>query len=359
MGQHLFLQSVHMPMDKQGLVNEQIRVPPKDTKLTLDRYDADKWKMIVVAGGDGSVSTIAQQIVDRPQWHGKPILVVPAGVQNSIALGLGVGTPNEAHDAFISQDIREISQWHVTPKDGATGEIVPDATIGRCGENYLQCFGAMSLGALSNVYRDSRRLQLWTTQMMSVPQLRRRFSYVAAYTALMSELTPRVRLEITLARKAATARDDDCDDDDAHSDATADQSGAQKAEAEEKVIVIEDQLKMCHASRVPMQHSKFCLTPRANYEDDLLEVTLARKEASRSRIMHLFFREAAERRVIVEDGVEVYRASKVRVTALESDLELVIDGEVYVCGQGMSCELARSSGHKIPFFVGLDGFCGA
>ncbi|MGB7037729.1 MAG: diacylglycerol kinase family protein, partial [Xanthobacteraceae bacterium] len=94
-----------------------------DAKIALrERYD-----LVVVAGGDGTVGRALCNLADRSI----PIAVMPFGSANNIARSLGVaGTPVELAEQLRTGRVQPFYLMNVAPSDGATQMLVEGLGVG-------------------------------------------------------------------------------------------------------------------------------------------------------------------------------------------------------------------------------------
>lgn len=96
-------------------------------------------RMFIVCGGDGTVSSMARQLVGIPSLLG----IIPTGTQNNIALSLGI--PASVSDAVALL---------------RTGRrLKVDAGVVTCGECSLPFFEVCSVGLVSALFPSSDGIQ--------------------------------------------------------------------------------------------------------------------------------------------------------------------------------------------------------
>ncbi|RNF07798.1 putative diacylglycerol kinase [Trypanosoma conorhini] len=257
-GPSVFASALQQYLDKAGIIHHDVRVPEKNI-LHAVKLHANTADAIVVCGGDGTLSSVVNVLAATR--HGPllkmPIVPVPCGLQNSIAVSLGVLSAERSVSAFVLGRLEPIPLW----------EVRVNGVLTRYMASYV------SIGAYAMCVRRLHDLDAVGENYVALPTVRNKYKLGAFYTAMRGEAVPFTAVLTTTA--AAT----------------------------KSHVEIGPSVKLFVAAQMPLQHARYSLTPAATFKHGTLDVTYASEAASRLRLWHLLSREAAEGVIINEDGV--------------------------------------------------------
>jgi diacylglycerol kinase family enzyme len=257
-----FNATLQYQLDREGVVYKVRYSPPDDLTAVLKSEWPEQYESVAIVGGDGTLNAYVNHAY-TPElykwWGDKPIVLIPTGMNNSVAQSLGISTPEATVSALRYGKIKRVPLW--------------EATLG--GMPVALIAGNLSVGFYADMVYDAHLLRLKIHESVALPMIKRRALFSSLYNTLYRFRT--IGCDVKL---FAT------DEPDA-----------------EPTQVIKGPLRTVVASQLPVQHSSYSLTPTANIDDGLLHVTVATKEASRLRMLHLVHREAPARGLLLEDGV--------------------------------------------------------
>ena len=104
--------SLQAILDFSGTVNNQLRVPDMDIRPYV-RHNG-YYDVVCVAGGDGTVASLVNQIAAEQLSTSTPIIVCPSGRYNSVAASLGIRGVEQVLSAFVRGTPKHLYVWKVS-----------------------------------------------------------------------------------------------------------------------------------------------------------------------------------------------------------------------------------------------------
>ena len=263
---------------------------------------------IVVIGGDGTLSSVAHEVLARPAWRDVPIAVLPAGFRNGLAASLGVLEPRATVRALLKGEPRATPTFRVA----ADGELV------------AHMLGALHFGTFADALVTAHRLLALSQESAFIAEPPQRQLLGILRHALLHPRRMPCALEY---EDAATGR----------------------------TVAVEGPLRLVALSHAPWEHYGYTLAPGAAL-DGRLHVTYATAAATRGRMFHLLRHEACEQRILAEDGVATAVARRATVTfrwgpATPPSLLAALRGDALdtLDADGGRVEMATLDGELCPF----------
>lgn len=344
----VFASALQRYLDCAGILHRDVLLPESDVHHALTAHLPSS-DCVIVCGGDGTISRVVNVLASafvndghgrgasapRPEVEAmlsKPIAIVPAGRQNSVAHSLGVSSAERSVSQFVMGRVDAVPIW----------EVRLDGKVLRYVCSYV------AIGTYACVVERFHWLDKVGDVFMALPSLgRHKFTAAALYsTVVRSEAVP---CGAALLRKGGR--------------------GSPDSAAPAVCQRYEGPLRMLLAAQMPLQHGGYSLTPRASHRQGRLTVTVATAEASRLRMWHLLRREAIEGEVLEEDGVAVHEAVEgLHITFREDGAAwdgvgrtlqdgnrpcalLMLDGEEVHVPPGSVVTVGRVEGCTIPFLI--------
>ncbi|AAZ11746.1 Diacylglycerol kinase catalytic domain containing protein, putative [Trypanosoma equiperdum] len=321
-GLSVFASALRQYLDNAGIVHHDVCVPEKDIICAMERH-AGGTDAIIVCGGDGTLSSVVNVLAATPNHPlaAAPIVLVPCGLQNSVAASLGIFSAERSVSAFVLGRVEQVPLWEVRINGALTRYVASYLAVG----TYAMCVKRLhELDAVGDNY-------------ISLPMVRGKYRLGAFYTAMRNE-TISCSATLTCCTRGGKGKKD-----------------APGALGRSHVL-IQSPMKMLLASQMPFQHRHYTLTPNATFKRGSMCVTHATHEATRMRLWHLLSREAIEGVVLNEDGV----GESVDVTGLEFTLHaaregaggrsgavMMLDGEAVQVFPGSTVSVQRSTCHAL------------
>ena len=302
-GRNIYASSLQRYFLDKGVVHHTIIVPHvRDFTEILMNSHMD-FDLVVCCGGDGTISSVVNVFsASRSISKTRPILIIPSGLQNSIASSFGISSADSSVTCFRTGRVSLAPVWSVTVGGQALRYVV----------------STISVGAYANSVRRMHEINRVLEERVALPMIREKFKAAVAFTTIMSEPAA---VDVRLRRK-----------DGATSQFTS-------------------PVKSLVLSQMSMQHSGYSLTPRANFTSELLCATVADNSASRLRMWHLLRKEAKMGGILCEDGVHEF-SDVVEVTLQTGDaVDLLLDGEFIKIPAGTVVAIEKVPDFKIPFLV--------
>lgn len=312
----VYASALRQYLDKAGIVHTDVHVPAASSIAAL-RDHLSTSDCVVVCGGDGTVSSVVNTmaITATPEQLRTPVLVVPCGMQNSIAHSLGINSAERSVSAFVTGRADAVPVWEVRVNDKLTRYIV----------------SYMAVGSYAEIVRRFHRLDEVGDEYVALPMMTNKFYTAAAYTTVRADTVPcRLRLR-----------------------------GADGAE--EKVF--EAPLRTLVLGQMPFQHNGFSLTPAASYKHRRLVATVATAAATRLRMWHLLRCEAVDGMLEEADGVSTHGQLTAATLEIlpsaaegggeqekEGEVCMMLDGELVMVPRGAVVTVEPTSLH-LPFMI--------
>lgn len=314
----LFAGTVGNLLNTSGIVHTDLTVP-QDPMLPVFAQQLPQCQLVVAAGGDGTVSSIlnllAEAALEDFRVSVRPILVVPSGRQNSIAVSLGISSAGRAVTALGSWQIADVPLWCVRLDGRTLRHVASYAAVGVYAEALAR------FHYLANI----------SEEFMAIPSVGDPFMAAVASAAVWRPPLLDCDVEYTL-RKAV--------------------SPSSVASEGERAVTVRGPIKGWIGAQMPMQRQGFSLTPYACYHNKGLSMLLVSAEASRLRTLHLLSREAREGDILREDGVSaVEGVASVRLHC-RGPVQLFLDGEPVSVSAGSVLEMDRLTARSVPFLIG-------
>ncbi|CCW67949.1 unnamed protein product [Phytomonas sp. Hart1] len=275
-GHSIYESALQQHLDRCGVVHREVLIPKYDVNNALHAY-LQQADCLVVCGGDGTVSSVANALgaTQQEEFLRKPIAVVPAGLQNSIAHSFGMISPERSLSSLIMGRTDAVPLWEVRVN------TAPSLVRYVC--SYV------AVGAYASIVQRFHQLSQVGDEYFALPMLRHRFHAAALYTAFKRDVVPcAVNLKT-------------------HTGLPSTQNVTAIEGAGICVLRHRGPLWLLIAAQMPLQHGGYSLTPCATYKRGTLSATVVTPEATRLRMWHLLSREAKEGHVLEEDGVHIHQ----------------------------------------------------
>ncbi|EPY30946.1 hypothetical protein STCU_03757 [Strigomonas culicis] len=309
----VYASALRQYLDKAGVVHTDVHVPAASSIAALRDHLAAS-DCLIVCGGDGTVSSVVNTLAltAAPAQLRTPVLVVPCGLQNSIAHSLGLSSAERAVSAFVTGRADAVPVWEVRVDGKVVRYVVSYVAVGSYADIVRRFH---HLGAAGDEY------------VAALPMVTNKFYAAAVYTTVRADTVP-CRLRLHRADGAET--------------------------------VYEPPLRTAVLAQMPFQHGGFSLTPAATYKRRELAATVATAAATRLRLWHLLRCEAVDGLVEEADGVSAHTgltAATLEVLspegdAAETDAEvcLMLDGEQMRVARGSVVTVTATTLH-LPFMI--------
>ncbi|CCW61752.1 unnamed protein product [Phytomonas sp. EM1] len=295
-GHSIYTNALQQYLDRCGVVHRKVLVPEYDVNHAI--YDhLQQADCLVVCGGDGTVSSVANAlgVTQHEELLQKPIVVIPAGLQNSIARSFGVISAELSLSSLITGRTNAVPLWEVRVN------TAPSVVRYVC--SYV------AVGAYASIVQRFQSLNKVGDNYFALPMLNHKFRAAALCTALKREMVP-CALNLKMHASSPPSRE---------------ARNSKSGRVDE--MHYSEPLWLLIAAQMPLQHSGYSLTPCATYKRGTLSATIVTPKATRMRMWHLLSREAKEGHVLEEDGVHVHQD----VTCLQIHYDSALYGGDRAC----------------------------
>ena len=315
-GQMVFASALHQLLHGTGITHIPVPVPEKNLVPFIEESTA--YDAIAVCGGDGTVSSVINTFAASSQRQAllaKPLILVPCGMQNSIATSLEIVSAETSMLAFVSGRQISVPIWEVV--------LNQEMTAMRFVVSYV------AIGAYANTVRRAHKMEESMDDYWTLPNIRSKFKFAALYTTALAELC-----DVSIQLEYRT-------------------TPQEKLDGKRGEETIRGPIRNFIAAQMPLQHRGYSLTPHASYQHGVLAATIADATAKRSRLWHLFTREATriDLGILNEDGVrEVTDVEALTITVGPSEpCLLMLDGEPMILDPGSVVRVRRMTGGDATF----------
>lgn len=282
-GVHAYSDTIKHYMNRSGIVHHDIHIPNEDMAENLGRMLPNA-EALIICGGDGTVnsavnllaslssSTCASSSSPSPPLLEKPLLLVPTGLHNSIAVSLGVVSAERAISSLVIGRTVRVPLWAVHLRSPPhTPAAAPAAAV-----RYMCSY--IAVGTYAAIVRRQARWKEAQEEYVSLPALLGTLAGTSLYTTV-EHASPHCTVDLSPA------------------------GGGSLGQQQQRRV---GPLRMLVAAQLPQLQAGYSLTPTATYHQGRLTVTTATDDVTRLRMWHLLRREAREGYVLEEDGVAVH-----------------------------------------------------
>lgn len=269
----------------RGVVHHVHTCPPSVTAEAFSLHDPSEFAGVAVVGGDGAVHAAAQEMCKSKEWASKPLLIVPAGLRNSVACSAGIFTPALSVTAFQLQRFLKVPVWTLS-RAKATIDQYDQSPAQIQWEHLDLCVSSFTVGLFANIVTGAQRLQETNEQFAQLPTMRRRLFLSGAYNVMRNRIFESGGIRL---RQRGS---------DASGGATSLLPVVKFASGDFSFVL---------ASQLPLQARGFALTSMANPEDpSVTSVVVGHASLTRRRLMRLVQQEATTGKLIPDSHVEVF-----------------------------------------------------